>query len=43
MNVPLIRTHVLDPAANSYRTGDMATGIVSVAAPFTVKSDHHRR
>ncbi|MFF8781747.1 hypothetical protein ACF07W_31140 [Streptomyces sp. NPDC015140] len=37
MHVPLIRTYVLDPAANSYQPGDMSTGIVSVAVPFAVE------
>ncbi|MET7939102.1 Uma2 family endonuclease [Streptomyces sp. NPDC005302] len=37
--VPLTYTYVLDPATNSYRTGDMFTGAVKVSAPFTVEID----
>lgn len=37
--VPLIYTYILDPATNSYRTGDMFTGVVKVSAPFTVEID----
>ncbi|BBC34025.1 hypothetical protein SGFS_053190 [Streptomyces graminofaciens] len=36
--VPLIYTYVLDPATNSYRTGDMFTGVVRGSAAFTVES-----
>ncbi|MFI6219128.1 Uma2 family endonuclease [Nocardia salmonicida] len=37
--VPLIYTYILDPATGSYRTGDMFTGVVDVAAPFPVEID----
>ncbi|MEU4313362.1 Uma2 family endonuclease [Nocardia sp. NPDC024068] len=37
--VPLIYTYILDPATGSYRTGEMFTGIVEVAAPFPVNVD----
>ncbi|MDQ0404479.1 hypothetical protein J2S50_003028 [Streptomyces sp. DSM 40167] len=37
--VPLIHTYVLDPATSSYRTSDMFTGVVRVAAPFAVEID----
>ncbi|MFE3442455.1 Uma2 family endonuclease [Nocardia sp. NPDC059180] len=37
--VPLIYTYVLDPATMTYRTGEMYTGIVEVAAPFSVEVD----
>jgi Uma2 family endonuclease len=37
--VPLIYTYILDPATNSYRTGDMFTGVVKACAPFTVEID----
>lgn len=35
--VPLIYTYILDPATGSYRTGEMFTGTVDIAAPFPVK------
>lgn len=31
--------YVLDPATNSYRTGDMFTGVVKASAPFSVEID----
>lgn len=37
--VPLIYTYILDPATGSYRTGDMFTGVVDVAATFPVEID----
>ncbi|WP_122619725.1 Uma2 family endonuclease [Streptomyces sp. Tu 4128] len=37
--VPLIHTYVLDPATGGYRTGDVFTGVVRVAAPFAVEID----
>ncbi|MGQ4596834.1 Uma2 family endonuclease [Nocardia sp. R6R-6] len=37
--VPLIYTYVLDPATMTYRTGEIYTGILEVAAPFPVKID----
>lgn len=40
--VPLVYTHVLDPAARTYRNGDVFTGVVRVSAPFPVEVDLHR-
>ncbi|WP_416210536.1 Uma2 family endonuclease [Frankia sp. Cas8] len=37
--VPLVYTYVLDPAAGTYRVGDVHTGVVEAAAPFAVKID----
>ncbi|WP_438947956.1 Uma2 family endonuclease [Streptomyces durbertensis] len=37
--VPLVYTHVLDPATRAYRDGDMFTGIVKVSAPFPIEVD----
>jgi Uma2 family endonuclease len=37
--VPLVYTYVLDPATRTYRTGEMFTGVVNVAAPFPVEID----
>ncbi|WP_374492216.1 hypothetical protein [Streptomyces sp. ICN903] len=37
--VPLVYTHVLDPAAGVYRDGEVFTGEVRVSAPFPVKVD----
>ncbi|CAL9504443.1 Uma2 family endonuclease [Streptomyces sp. enrichment culture] len=37
--VPLVYTYLLDPATRTYRDGDVFTGVVKVAAPFTVEID----
>ena len=37
--VPLIYTHILDPATRAYRTGEMYTGVIKAAVPFTVDID----
>ena len=37
--VPLVYTYVLDPATNTYRTGDMYTAVVATEVPFAVKVD----
>ncbi|MFF0294490.1 Uma2 family endonuclease [Kitasatospora sp. NPDC004614] len=37
--LPLVYTHVLDPASGSYRDGPVFTGEVRVAAPFAVEVD----
>ena len=37
--VPLVYTHVLDPATTTYREGDMFTGVVKAAAPLPVEID----
>lgn len=37
--VPLVYTHVLDPAAGSYRDGEVLTGVLTVTAPFALELD----
>lgn len=37
--VPLVYTHVLDPATNRYHEAEIFTGIVKVSAPFDVEID----
>lgn len=37
--VPVVYTHVLDPATRSYRDGQVFTGRVDAVAPFPVKID----
>jgi hypothetical protein len=37
--VPLVYTYVLDPAARTYRVGDVHTGVVEAAVPFPIKFD----
>jgi Uma2 family endonuclease len=37
--VPLVYTHVLDPAARAYRDGEVFTSVVKVAAPFPAEID----
>nr|WP_199865343.1 MULTISPECIES: Uma2 family endonuclease [Frankia] len=35
--VPLVYTHVLDPATRAYRDGDVFTNVVRASAPFAVE------
>ncbi|WP_241268345.1 Uma2 family endonuclease [Streptomyces chrestomyceticus] len=37
--VPVIYTYVLDPATRAYRDGEMFTGVIKAAAPFSVTVD----
>lgn len=37
--VPIIYTYVLDPATKAYRDGEMSTGAIKAAAPFSVTVD----
>ncbi|GAA1934027.1 Uma2 family endonuclease [Streptantibioticus ferralitis] len=37
--VPIIYTYVLDPATKAYRDGEMFTGVLKAAAPFSVTVD----
>jgi len=37
--VPVVYTHVLDPAAGAYRHTDIFTGVIDATAPFPVKID----
>ncbi|MFC1432709.1 Uma2 family endonuclease [Streptacidiphilus sp. N1-3] len=37
--VPLVHTYVLDPASRAYRDGEVFTGMVKAAAPFSVAVD----
>ncbi|MER6562563.1 Uma2 family endonuclease [Streptomyces sp. NPDC001027] len=37
--VPIIYTHVLDPATGAYRDGEMFTGAVKATAPFPITVD----
>ncbi|MGW7518352.1 Uma2 family endonuclease [Streptomyces sp. NPDC054796] len=37
--VPIIYTYVLDPATKVYRDGEMFTGAIKAAAPFSVSVD----
>lgn len=37
--IPLVYTHVLDPATGAYRDGDVFAGVVEVSAPFPVEVD----
>jgi Uma2 family endonuclease len=37
--VPLVHTYVLDPAARTYRVGDVHAGVVEAVVPFPVKID----
>lgn len=37
--VPIIYTYVLDPATKTYRDGEMFTGVIKAAAPFSVTVD----
>jgi Uma2 family endonuclease len=40
--VPLVYTHVLDPATRAYRDGGVFTGVIKAAAPFAVEVDLSR-
>ncbi|MFJ4838588.1 Uma2 family endonuclease [Streptomyces sp. NPDC088746] len=37
--VPIVYTYVLDPATKAYRDGEMFTGAIKAAAPFSVTVD----
>ncbi|MDV7217146.1 Uma2 family endonuclease [Streptomyces prunicolor] len=37
--VPIVYTYVLDPATKVYRDGEMFTGVIKAAAPFSVTVD----
>ncbi|MEU0762803.1 Uma2 family endonuclease [Streptomyces microflavus] len=37
--VPIVYTYVLDPATKTYRDGEMFTGVIKAAAPFSVTVD----
>lgn len=37
--VPIVCTHVLDPATEAYRDGEMFTGAIKATAPFPVTVD----
>ncbi len=37
--VPLVHTHLLDPATRSYRDADVFTGTVRATVPFPVEID----
>lgn len=37
--VPIVYTYVLDPATKAYRDGEMFTGAIKTAAPFSVTVD----
>ncbi|WP_435195086.1 Uma2 family endonuclease [Streptomyces sp. NRRL F-5630] len=37
--VPIVYTYVLDPAIKAYRDGEMFTGMVKAAAPFSFEAD----
>ena len=37
--VPPVYTYVLDPASRAYRDGEVFTGVVKAAAPFSVTVD----
>jgi len=37
--VPLVYTYVLDPATQTYRDGDVFTGVLKAVAPFPVEID----
>uniref|UniRef100_A0AAU1LWN2 Uma2 family endonuclease n=1 Tax=Streptomyces sp. NBC_00148 TaxID=2903626 RepID=A0AAU1LWN2_9ACTN len=37
--VPIVYTYVLDPANRAYRDGEMFTGVIKAAAPFSVAVD----
>jgi|GEM_PF-5091919 len=37
--VPVVHTHVLDPASSAYRAGPVFTGLVQATAPFPVTID----
>ncbi|MDX2407761.1 Uma2 family endonuclease [Streptomyces microflavus] len=37
--VPIVCTYVLDPATKGYRDGEMFTGVIKAAAPFSVTVD----
>ncbi|MFE9390035.1 Uma2 family endonuclease [Streptomyces sp. NPDC006784] len=37
--VPIVYTYVLDPATRTFRDGEMFTGVIKTAAPFTVTAD----
>ncbi|MEI5035517.1 Uma2 family endonuclease [Streptomyces sp. S1A(2023)] len=37
--VPIVYTHVLDPATKAYRDGEMFTGTVKATAPFSITVD----
>ena len=39
VGIPVVHTHVLDPAANVYRPTEVFTGIVKAIAPFPVEID----
>lgn len=35
--VPIVHTHVLDPASRSYEAGELFTGLVKAVAPYPVE------
>ncbi|MBM7437297.1 Uma2 family endonuclease [Streptomyces sp. HB132] len=37
--VPIVYTYVLDPATRTYRDGEVFTGVIKAAAPFSVNVD----
>lgn len=37
--VPIVYTYVLDPATTAYGDGEMFTGVIKAAAPFSVTLD----
>lgn len=37
--VPIVYTYVLDPATKGYRDGEMFTGVIKAAVPFSVTVD----
>ncbi|MFI6618333.1 Uma2 family endonuclease [Streptomyces sp. NPDC050528] len=37
--VPIVYTYVLDPATKAYRDGEMFTGVIKAAVPFSVAVD----
>lgn len=37
--IPIVYTYVLDPATKTYRDGEMLTGVIKAAAPFSVTVD----
>ncbi|MFE6742470.1 Uma2 family endonuclease [Streptomyces tubercidicus] len=37
--IPITYTYVLDPATTAYRDGEMFTGVIKAAAPFSVTVD----
>lgn len=37
--VPLVYTHLLDPARRAYRDGEVFTGLIRTPAPFQIEID----